>query len=76
MKNCAYTSLIAAKSFISLINTVVLTTLSVLVPAASRRLERFAKVEVVDNVPPAPKLFTTPADFEVSESEESEAVNG
>ena len=36
----------------------------------------FAKVEVVDSVPPAPKLFTTPDDFEVSESEESEAVNG
>ena len=40
VKNVLYTSLIAPKSFISLINTVVLTTLSMLVPAASNRLER------------------------------------
>lgn len=36
----------------------------------------FAKVEVVDNVPPAPKLFANPVDFEVSEIEESEVANG
>ena len=40
LKNVAYTSLIAAKSFISLMNTVVLTTESMLLPAASSRWER------------------------------------
>ena len=40
-KNVAYTSLIAAKSFISLINTVVFTTFAMLVPAASSRWDRF-----------------------------------
>ena len=40
VKKVLYTSLMALKSFISLMNTVVLTTLSILVPAASSKLER------------------------------------
>ncbi len=41
-KNSAYTSLIAEKSFISLINTVVFMTCSISVPAAFSRWERFS----------------------------------
>ena len=49
-KNVAYTSLIAAKSFISLINTVVFTTFAMLVSAAS---SRFAGVPLLDGRRPA-----------------------